>query len=800
MRLQFRGYSIHRLQQHRRLASWRHIPVASPSLRCQVAYPSRPSATDSDGARAALDLDLLQPVEVRPRRSRRGWRPDTLAGMAVPEDVRNEVTTSSTVGSVVQAGTIDKVVFHSHQNAAPVPVPRQLPAVVRDFTGRDTQLTALSTLLPHDDAVAAAVAVVDGAGGTGKTSLVVQWAHQVQDRFPDGIMFVNLRGYGPSAPLDPTIVLAAFLPALGVPQAQVPADMDALAGMYRSLLSQRRVLVVLDNAANATQVRPLLPGGARCVAVVTSRDSMTELVITEAAERVRLDLFSDDESCAMLRGLIGPDRCDAEPDAVADLIRICGGLPLAVRVAATRLAGRPHLGVSDVVADITDGRARRDHALSAGPSDVDSAVQAVFDWSYTQLPSDQARVFRRLGLHPGPEFDVRAVAALTGLDVGTAYRSLELLAELHLVEPAGRRRYSTHDLLYFYAARRAEIEDAPADRELATRQVLGWYASVAQHADRAALAAYVGHVPVVSQVAPSVSFADRSDALSWLVAERGNIVAAVRQAGALGYHDLAIALAVYSRFMMARERAWSIQHLEIAAVGIAAAHQAGNWHAETFLLSLRGETWWYLGGLADAEADLSRAMDIANELDDPSSQVACLLGLGLVRLTQDRLEEATEIYHRTLSLAGRLGLTRTEAVVHCNLSDIFTRRGDFRQALAHAERELELRRSAGDHVGEAYALGDAAMARQGLGEHETAVALCQRSAALYRSMDYVDGSLASVLLTLAASSEHLDDPRAAVIAWRDAAEVLAALDDPRADHAHQRVEWWERQAPPSTGG
>ncbi|MFI9382090.1 ATP-binding protein [Kutzneria sp. NPDC052558] len=711
--------------------------------------------------------------------------------MAVPDDVSNAVT-SDAVGSVIQAGTINKVIVHAGEHTAPAPVPRQLPAAVRDFTGRDGQVAALDALLPTADCTAA-VAVIDGAGGAGKTSLVVHWAHHVQDRFPDGTLFVNLRGYGPSAPLDPALVLTAFLTALGIPAARLPIDLDALAGMYRSALATRRVLVVLDNAANAAQVRPILPGGAGCMAMVTSRDSLTELVIIDAAKRVRLDLFSTDESHGMLRGLIGSGRCDAEPDAVTDLVRICAGLPLAVRVAATRLAGRPHLLVADVVADITDGRRLHDDAMSGGASDVDAAVQSVFDWSYARLPDDQARVFRLLGLHPGPEFDVRAVAAITGLGTGTAYRCLEALAELHLVEPAGRRRYATHDLLHFYAARRVELDDAPADRQQATRRVLGWYAGTAQYADQTAFPAFVGHTPEVPAVAPTVSFADRAEAMSWFFAERPNVVAAVRQAGALGVHDSAIALAVYSRFLIARERAWSAQHLEITAVGIAAAHQAGNLHAEALLLSMRAETWWYLGKLQDADADLAKAMVIADGLADAPSQIACLLGLGLVRLDQGRLDEATECYHRTLTLATGLGLTRTEAVVHCNLSDICTRRGDFRQALVHADRGLALRQAAGDRIGEAYAFLVAAVAWQGLGEHETAVSVCNRAAEVYRSLGHVDGGLASVLLTRATSSEHLGDPRAAVQAWCDAAEVLTALDDPRVDEALQRAAELERQ-------
>ncbi|MGH3757612.1 tetratricopeptide repeat protein [Actinophytocola sp.] len=670
----------------------------------------------------------------------------------------------------------------------PVPAPRQLPLALRDFTGRESDVAALDRLLPAagDGASTAGVGVVDGAGGVGKTTLIVQWAHRVQDRFPDGTLFANLRGFGPSTPLEPAVVLASlFLPALGVAQAQIPAELEAQSGLYRSVLAQRRVLVVLDNAADAEQVRPLLPGAPGCTAVVTSRDNLTELVVAEAAHRISLDLFTVAESHALLRGILGSERVDTEPDAVAELIDACGGLPLALRVAATRLAARTQLELTDLVAEIAEGRARRGTGTSG---DVGGAVRSVFDWSYTRLPGEKAMVFRRLGLHPGPGFGVTAVAALTGLDPITVYRCLEDLADLHLVEPAGRKRYRMHDVLHAYAAHRAELDDTRDSRRDAVSKVLAWYARTAQLADQASSPALSGVVPdEVGLVGVDVSFPDRDQAQVWLHAEHANLVTAVRQATAAELHELAMALAVCCRFLTVRGNAWSSLHLEATGQGAVSARAVDNRAVEALLLSMRTETLCRLGRWEDAEAAITRTLTLAEELHDPARRVSGLSGLGWVRRGQGRLREARECYQSSSSLARETGQTRSEAVAQCNLSGICTQLGDYEQALEYAERELPLWRQAGDQIGEAGALCDAALAWQGLGRHEVAITLCQQAIASYQTLGYAGVDLVDTVLALAASLEHTRDWPAAVESLRYAIALLADLDDPRLEQTRRRL-------------
>ncbi len=307
--------------------------------------------------------------------------------------VRNDLSGTVT-GSVVQAGTIRQLIVRQSPRREELPVPRQLPPAVHDFEGRDHQLARLDALLFPGDGNRRAGMVISalaGTAGVGKTTLAVQWAHRVEHHFTDGTLFANLRGYGPSSPLDPNLVLPSFLHVFGIQEDRVPAELDAQVGLYRSLLAD-----------------------------------------AEAASQVTLDLFTPDEADALVRRILGPERVDAEPRAVADLIEVCARLPLALRVAATRIATSPRTSIADVVEDITDEQDRLDMLSSSG--DERSAVRTVFDWSYTQLAGEHAHLFHRLGLHPGAEFSTHAAAALAGIDAVTAYRQLEALADAHLIE------------------------------------------------------------------------------------------------------------------------------------------------------------------------------------------------------------------------------------------------------------------------------------------------------------------------------------------------------------------------------
>jgi DNA-binding SARP family transcriptional activator len=323
-------------------------------------------------------------------------------------------------------------------------VPRELPADTDRFTGRSAELAELDRLLAADG-----VCAVTGSAGVGKTALAVHWGHRVRDAFPGGQLYVDLRGYDPGEPVTAGDALAGFLRSLGVAGQDIPADAGERAACYRSLLDGRRVLVVLDNAASVEQVRPLLPGTASCVVVVTSRDSLPGLVARHGARRLHLDLLPVEDAVSLLRKLIG-ERVDADEATAVALAGQCARLPLALRVAAELAVTRPAMDLAQLVSELADERRRLD-LLDAG-GDPRTAIRAVFSWSYRRLPADAARAFRLIGLHPGPDMDTLAVAALTGASVEQAADLLRQLARGHLIYPAAPGRHAMHDLLRAYAA------------------------------------------------------------------------------------------------------------------------------------------------------------------------------------------------------------------------------------------------------------------------------------------------------------------------------------------------------------
>jgi hypothetical protein len=318
---------------------------------------------------------------------------DTLAHVPDDLDVRNE-TGGAVTGAVVQAGSIQQVTLTSAALPVQPQVPRQLPPRIRDFVGRVEDMAALDALLPaaHHGAVAGAVgiAAVDGLPGVGKTALAVSWAHQVQGEFPDGTLYVNLQGYGPGEPVAPGEVLHRFLRALDIVPERIPIEVEARVGLYRSMLADRRMLIVLDNASTAEQVRPLLPANQGCLVLVTSRDSLSGLVISESATRVSLAPLAPQEAVELVGGIVGSRRLEAEFDSVCELVQMCDRLPLAVRIASSRIAARPHLRIADVLAEMGHGCGRLD-ALSTSMDEATS-VRTVFGWSYQKLTTQQARL------------------------------------------------------------------------------------------------------------------------------------------------------------------------------------------------------------------------------------------------------------------------------------------------------------------------------------------------------------------------------------------------------------------------
>ena len=689
-------------------------------------------------------------------------------------------------GPVVQAGLIQSISLAGFARAETALPPRQLPLAVRDFTGRAEHLAALDALLPSDDVAgsgtgAVVISALDGTAGVGKTTLAVFWAHRVQGRFPDGTLYINLRGYGPGEPAIAAEVLDGFLRALGVPAERIPAGVEAQAGLYRTVLAGRRVLIVLDNANAAEQVRPLLPGAPGCLVLVTSRASLTGLVIGEAATRITLGLFTPIEALDLVRGIVGAQRAEAEPDAVTELIRVCARLPLGLRIASSLITARPRTAVAEVLTDMAHGRHLEVLSRSA---DERTAVRAVFDWSYTALPEPQARMFRRLGLHIGPELSVHAAAAVGEVNLAVARRLLDDLAEVHLIELVDRDRYRFHDLLRAYAAERARHDDTPADRDDALRALLSWYAHTAHTADDFLFPAHDRPDCKSAPTATPIPVTDRAQGLVWVNTEQENLLAGLRYAAHYDLPHIAVDLAAGTRFLVLRGR-WQ-EGLDAQGLGLVAARKCGDRAAETYFHMVRGEVHQSLYRWEDAIADLELSLAIARDLNDPFQQAWALNQLGRVFLRRGRFGDALGYVLEALPLSRGTDSGRLEAVVEGNVSRTCTGLGRYEQALEHAERGLLLRRQSGDLNGETAALCDAALAWQGLGSHHTAVELLQNSIALGRTLDSPQEN-AEPLDALGALLQRTGDTTGAAACWREAATIFEEFGDRRAEAVRVRL-------------
>ncbi|MER5217876.1 tetratricopeptide repeat protein [Streptomyces sp. NPDC002838] len=642
---------------------------------------------------------------------------------------------------------------------SPTRSPAQLPADVPDFSGRDAELSALDRLLAAAEAnpTAMAVSVVSGTAGVGKTALAVHWAHRTRDRFADGQLYVNLRGYDPDHPMAPGDALTRFLTVLGVPGEAIPLDVDERASRYRTEMAERRMLVVLDNALSEEQVRPLLPGSSSCAVLVTSRDSLAGLVALHGARRIALRPLPPPDAIALLRTLIGA-RVTTEPGPAAALAEQCVGLPLALRIAAELAAGRPSLPLADLVTELADEQRRLDH-LDAG-GDPRAAVQAVFSWSYQRLPAHMARTFRLFSLHPGPETDAHAVAALIGdmphapdgkrdhgpeekqaaaLDgPARSARTLALLARAHLLQPAGPGRYSTHDLLRAYGHRLTRTRDSDTDRQAALTRLFDHYLSTAAVAMDALYPAEGHHRPAVPPPAHASPIAGDPDAArAWLDTERPTLAAICAVAADRGRPRHAVQLAaVLFRHLDAGHHT---EALEIHHHALRAAERTGDTKGQAHALTNLGCVHWRLADAASAADHLIRALELHRRTDDRAGLARTLSNLGNVHWRQGRLHEAARCHQQALTLYRDTGDQVGQARTLTNLGNVCLRLGDHEQAADHQRQALALHDLTGDRIGRARTLSHLGNACLRLGRYDQAADHQRQALALFRELGHPGG-------------------------------------------------------------
>jgi DNA-binding SARP family transcriptional activator len=575
--------------------------------------------------------------------------------------------------------------------------PAQLPHGVSHFTGREAELLRLSELCAEASGPAVGGAVVisaiDGAAGVGKTALATHLAHQVAASFPDGQLFVDLCGFDPHfSPMTPEAALGHLLSGLGVNADTRHTGVAAQSALYRSILAGRRVLVVLDNAVSAEQVRPLLPASEGCLALVTSRNRLAGLVAKDGATRVSLDVLAPPESLTLLRRVLGAAQVDGNVDGARDLAELCGHLPLALRIAAERILGYGRYEIADMVDEL---RAERDRLEALSTSDDDSSViRTVFSWSYQSLKPEEAQAFRLLGLHPSVEFGTAAAAALLGARVPEAHRRLTGLVQLHLLEQVARDRYRFHDLLRIYAAECAERDESGAAASQAVRRLLDWCLA-STVATREALSPELGPIEVDHPNPDRPPFVPKTyaEALAWSSRELSALADVLRLAVDHGFDACAAKLAAALAALCHCTSRWT-EWLRIAETGLAAAQRTGDRLNQARLHNDKGVALHFLGRGDEGVASHQMAVDLLARLGDRGDH-AVAVNLAVAYQQMGRQADALPLLEDALSIARQWGNRFVEAAVSDALGTVLSNLDRHDEAIEYGRRCVDLVREAG---------------------------------------------------------------------------------------------------------
>jgi DNA-binding SARP family transcriptional activator len=682
------------------------------------------------------------------------------------------------------------------QVQAPPPVappPMQLPTDIADFTGRDEDVDRLCELLPPgaDGGGAVKIAVVAGAGGLGKTTLAVHAAHRLRPYFPDGQLYVNLLGVSSQA-LSPADVLARFLRDLGVEAAQIPVSEEERAGLLRTRLTGRQMLLLLDNAKDAAQVRPLLPGSASCAVLITTRTRMPDLTVTRLVD---LDVLGDEEARTLFTSIVGADRVSVAAEATNTVLAACAGLPLAIRIAGGRLAARPGWSVGTLADKLASEHHRLDE-FRVG----DLAVRACFEVSYASLPTpatsggvDQARAFRLLGLWPGPWIRLPAAAALLGQPDHDAADALELLVDAHLLESPAAEVYRFHDLLRVYAADLCLSEPEQARRD-AVRRLLAWYLHTTKTAARIISP---NHAPIpVGDVEPDVhprTFASLDEALDWAETERAGLVAATRLAAASGMHDIAWRLAAATMSPFYRRSHWAAW-IATHEVGLSSAQELGDRQGEAWILNNLGMAYG-AQNVTEAVDRFERALAICREIGDRQGEARAANNCAHAYLQLRRFDDALEAGQASLPMQRQVRNRYGEGVALTVLGAALRELNRLAESVDHYQQALTIYRELGDKQGEADALSDLGGVYLGLGQVDDAIDALRESLRIWHDIGDRHGQAVtlSVLGLAWQSAGKPDEAHRCLAEAQQIFEELGAQAHTVENSAEQSLPRWWRQ-------
>ena len=689
------------------------------------------------------------------------------------------------------------------------PVPAQLPLDAQGFSGRREELSILRAMLPAKPAAPEAgqpeagqpeagqpeagqpetgqtvpIVVISGTAGTGKTALAIRFGHQVAKRFPGGQLYVNLRGLDPSMPpMEPSEVLRFFLDALGIPPHRIPPGIEGRSALFRSLLDHRRMLIVLDNARNVAQVRPLLPGAPGSLVVVTSRNELTGLVAAEGAVLLTLDVLGEAEAYEMLARRLGPDRVAAEPAAADEIIAACARLPLALGIAVGRAAVRPKRPLTELAAELHDARSRLD-ALEAG--DAVTSMRAVLSWSYDQLSEPAARMFRLLGAHPGPDISLSAAASLAGMPRAGAGAALRELTRAHMVAEYLPARFTFHGLLRAYAADQAERHDPEAERRAAVHRVLDHYLHTAMAASnrfspfRAPLQ--------LADPQPGVLPADMTDkeqAMAWFDAEVAVLLALIAYAEANDFDSHAWQIPWTLGPFFNRRGRWQ-DYIATQQTALAAASRLGDTLALAHAHHLLGHVQAQTDAYEEADPNFRRALDEFRELGDRANEAVVLNGLAGMLEKQERYDEALAVALDALRMLKAVGHWWTQATLENGVGWLYAHLGQYDRALTHCQRALSLHRDSGHRGGTADTLDSIGYVYLHLGDVAQAKAHYVKAIEAYRVIGSPFGE-GNSLSGLGDAMLAEGDRTGARAAWRESIAILDRLPHPLADDVRAKL-------------
>ncbi len=675
-----------------------------------------------------------------------------------------------------QQGGVQNIYFAAR--TAPPPIPLELPGDIFGFIGRTDELGQLDALLVQsgDRPAAVLISAVSGTAGVGKTALAIHWGHRVRRHFADGCLYVDLRGYADGEPVRPEDVLAGFLRSLGVPSEEIPHAVAERAARYRSVLADRRMLLILDNAHSTEQVGLLLPGTASSLVLVTSRDSLVGLMALHGARRIDLDVLPLEDAVKLLHAIVGP-RVDADPGTAAALAQRCARLPLALRITAALALTRMDDSLDGLLAELTDERAGiRLDALEAEDSSL-LAVRAVFSWSYRYLPPDAARLFRLLGLNPGHDISHDAAGALLGSDSRHTKSIIRVLTGAHMIQRTQKHRIAMHDLLRSYARERA-AEDPEPERRQALQRLLDYYLSMALDATNKLIPRDPEGLlqDIKAADLPVVSLANAEQSRDWFDTERVNLVAVTEYAARNGWPSLAgqLSTVMWHYLSVGAHRS---DALAVHTHALQAARDEHDQVAEGRALGNLGLTYWQRGRFREASAYLESALAIFQEIGDLKREGNALNNLGVAAEASGDYSTAAGYYQQALVVHRQLGDRVGEGMALDNLGNIAHRRGEYDQALARHHDALLLFEEIEDEQRKGISLNNMGNVFLRIGDHRRAMSSQRQALALARSIrDRVSEGVAlgDIGVTLHALGRH----RAALTHQERAFAIAQEIGDP----------------------